>query len=58
MGSGFATVKELCPESTILEGFVTKGGIERDGVLLAIKDARAEEVKTEVRNWLRKINIL
>ena len=57
VGSSFATVKELCPDSTVLEGFVTKGGIERDGVLLDIKDARAEEVKTEVRNWLPKIKI-
>src|SRR5688572_11879080 len=57
-GSSLATVKELCPESTVLEGFVTRGGIERDGILLAIKDERAAEVKREVRNWLRKIRIL
>lgn len=43
-GSSFATVKELCSDSTVLEGFVTKGGIERDGILLDIKDAREEEV--------------
>jgi len=58
VGSGFATVKELCPDSTILESFVTRGGIERDGVLLDIKDSRADEVKREVRDWLRKIKIL
>jgi flavodoxin len=57
-GSSLATVKDLCPESTVLEGFITRGGIERDGVLLAIKDERAAEVKSEVRNWLRKIRIL
>lgn len=49
-GSSFATVKELCPESIILEGFETTGGIERDGILLAIKDAWAKEVQTEVKN--------
>ena len=38
------------PESIILEGFETTGGIERDGVLLAIKDAWAKEVQTEVKN--------
>lgn len=56
-GSSFATVKELCPESTILEGFVTTGGMERDGVYLAIKDARAKEVNNEVRNWLKRIKV-
>src|SRR5687768_15986981 len=39
-GSSFQTVKELCPQSTVLEGFVTRGGIERDGQLLVIKEAR------------------
>ena len=57
-GSSFATVKELCPDSTVLEGFVIMGGIERDGVLLAIKESRASEVKSEVRAWLKKIKIL
>lgn len=57
-GSSFQTVRELCPDSTVLEGFVTKGGIERDGQLLVIKEARAEEVRNEVENWLRKIKML
>jgi flavodoxin len=57
-GSSFATVKELCPDSTILEGFVTTGGIERDGVYLVIKDARAREVQNEVRDWLRRIKVV
>jgi len=57
-GSSFQIVRALCPNSTVLEGFVTKGGIERDGQLLAIKEARAEEVRNEVENWLRKIKML
>lgn len=57
-GNSFATVKELCPDSTILEGFVTTGGIERDGVYLVIKDARAREVHNEVRVWLRRIKVV
>jgi flavodoxin len=40
VGNGFETVKELCPNSEILEGFTIKGGIERDGVYLAIKDEK------------------
>lgn len=58
VGSGFQTVKELCPHSTILEGFSTKGGIERDGILFVIKGQRAIEAEKEVRTWLRRIDLL
>jgi flavodoxin len=57
-GSSFQTVRELCPQSTVLEGFVTKGGVERDGQYLVIKEARAEEARKEVESWLRKIKML
>ena len=57
-GSSFQTIRELCPESTILEGFVTRGGVERDGVLLAIKEERAKAAQAEVKNWLKKIKML
>ena len=58
IGSSFATLKELCPDSTVLEGFTTTGGVERDGVYLAIKDERAREVRSQVRDWLRRIKVL
>jgi flavodoxin len=58
VGSSFQTVTELCPQSTVLQGFTTKGGSERDGQYLAIKGARAEEAQKEVESWLRKIKIL
>ncbi len=57
-GSSFQTVRELCPQSTVLEGFVTRGGVERDGQLLVIKEARAEEARKEVESWLRRIKML
>jgi flavodoxin len=57
-GSSFQTVKERCPQSTVLQGFVTRGGSERDGQYLVIKDARAEEASKEVETWLKKIGIL
>jgi flavodoxin len=57
-GSSFQTVRELCPQSTILEGFVIRGGLERDGQYLVIKGARAEEAQKEVESWLRKIKVL
>ena len=56
-GSSFQTVRELCPQSTILEGFAIRGGSERDGQYLVIKDARAEEASNEVETWLKKIGI-
>jgi hypothetical protein len=33
VGGSFATVKELWRDSSVLEGFTTTGGIERDGDL-------------------------
>jgi flavodoxin len=57
IGSSFETVKALCKNCNIQEGFSTRGGIERDGVYLAIKDAREKEVQAEVEKWLQKIGI-
>jgi flavodoxin len=57
-GSSFDTVKELCKNSKVLEGFAIKGGIERDGVYLAIKDENAKEAEAEVKKWLRKIKVI
>jgi len=57
VGSGFQTVKELCPNSKILEGFEIKGGVERDGVYFVIKGEKAKEAETEVKKWLQKIKI-
>ena len=58
VGSGFQTVKELCPDSKVLEGFEMKGGVERDGIYLAIKDEKAKEAETKVKKWLQKIRIV
>jgi flavodoxin len=58
VGSGFKTVKTLCPDSSVLEGFIVEGGIERDGVYLAIKGDRRKEVEGMVKSWLQDLNIL
>jgi len=58
VGSGFETVKQLCPGSKVLEGFSTTGGIERDGVYLAIKGDKAVQAQEEVRKWLKRIKLL
>jgi len=57
-GSGFQTVKELCPDSKVLEGFSITGGTERGGQNLGIKDEKAKEAETEVKKWLQKIGII
>lgn len=57
VGSSFRTVEELCPESDILEGFSTRGGLERDGIHLAIKGKRRKEVRAEVTGWLERIQM-
>jgi hypothetical protein len=51
-------VKELCPNSKVLEGFEIKGGIERDGVLFVIKDEKAIEAEIKVKKWLEKLNLI
>lgn len=55
VGSSFKTVEKLCTNSTILEGYSTKGGIERDGILFVMEGEKLIEVKSQVTNWLQKI---
>lgn len=57
-GSSFQTVRKLCPRSKILEGFAIEGGRERDGILLAIKGTRRDEVRDQVAGWLKHIGIM
>ena len=58
VGSSFETVEDLCPDANVLQGFSMKGGLERDGVLLAIKGERREEARAEVVEWLQSIQVL
>jgi flavodoxin len=58
IGSSFQTVAELCPNSKILEGFTTRGGLEREGQYLVIKDKKAIEAETNVKKWLQKIKAI
>lgn len=57
-GSSFETVKALAPNSKILEGFTTKGGVEREGQYLVIKDKKAIEEEAKVKLWLQKIKVI
>jgi flavodoxin len=58
VGSGFRMVRELCPDSKVLECFETKGGVERDGEYFVIKGEREREAETEVKGWLEKIKVI
>jgi flavodoxin len=58
VGSGFQTVKELCPNSRVLEGFSITGGVEKDGVYYVIKGEKAQEAEKKVKKWLQKIKVI
>jgi flavodoxin len=58
IGSSFDTVKELCPNSKVVEGFSIKGGVERDGILFVMEGKKEKEARLKVKQWLRSINIL
>jgi flavodoxin len=58
VGSGFQTLKKLCPNSTVLEGFEITAGAEKDGQYLVIKDEKAKEAEAKVKKWLRKIKLI
>jgi hypothetical protein len=49
----FIKWKAVCPNSRVLQGFSTKGGVERN-VLFAMKGEEEKQTR-EVKEWLRKI---
>lgn len=57
VGSSFETVQNLCVDCKLLEGFSTKGGIERDGILFVMEGAKEIEVKNAVKSWLAKLQL-
>jgi flavodoxin len=57
VGSSSQTIKNLCGNSKVLNGFEIKGGIERDGVLFVMQGKKAEEAETLITSWLTKIGI-
>jgi flavodoxin len=57
VGSSFETAKELCQNCKVLEGFSTKGGIERDGILFVMEGEKELEARMKVQEWLKKIGL-
>jgi flavodoxin len=58
IGSSFETVRKLCPNSKILEGFTTIGGVERDGIYFVMEGEKEKQAQIEIKNWLQKIKLL
>jgi hypothetical protein len=58
IGSSFDTVKELCPNSKMQDGFTIRGGVENDGQARLSKDENAKEAEREVKKWLKKIKVI
>lgn len=57
-GSGFQTVKALCPKSNVLDGFEIKGGVERDGIYFVMEGEKEKQAQDEIKQWLQKIKII
>lgn len=55
VGSGFNTVKELCPRCKVLEGYSTEGGRERDGITFVMKGEKERQTLQEITKWLARI---
>src|SRR6185436_4493182 len=58
IGSCFDTVKELCPNCKILEGFSITGGRDSDGQSRLTKAENAKEAETKVKKWLQEIKLI
>jgi len=58
IGSSFETVKQLCANSTLLEGFSVKGGVERDGILFVMEGEKEVQVQAAIKKWLQKISLI
>lgn len=58
IGNTFETVEQLCSNSNVLEGFSTKGGVERNGILFVMEGSMEKQVQTEVQSWLKKTDLI
>jgi flavodoxin len=57
VGSSFQEVEERCSNCTVLQGFSVEGGRERDGIIFVMEGNKEVEVRSQVRDWLKKIDI-
>ncbi|MFV0481798.1 MAG: flavodoxin [Campylobacteraceae bacterium] len=56
VGKSFETLVKLLPKSSkVKSGFSIRGGLERDGKILMIKDEKETKARAEVHKWLKSI---
>lgn len=58
LGSSIEDISEFAAGADVREAFSVKGGLERDGIYLAIEGDRREDVRSQVLDWLRRIGML
>ena len=58
VGSSFNDVRQLCTDCNVMEGFSMKGGLERDGVYLAIQGEKRDTAREKVHQWLLELSPL
>lgn len=58
LGSSFVELKNLAPESNVLKGYKTKGGIERDGIHFVIEGEKKIQVQLEIKKWLQELKLI
>ncbi|MEJ5143820.1 MULTISPECIES: flavodoxin [unclassified Sphingobacterium] len=57
IGSSFETLRQLCANSTVLTGYSTTDGKEKEGLFLVMKGVKEEQVKADIKKWLATIKI-
>ena len=58
VGSSFDDIETRCAGCTVLEGFSVEGGLERDGILFVMEGEKETEVRMQVVDWLKRLNLL
>jgi len=56
-GNSFQTIKEICPNSNVLEGYSTKGGEEKNGILFVMDGKNREQTSMEIEKWIDSIGL-
>lgn len=58
VGSGFDTIRELAPNSLVLDGFSTIGGWEKRKIFFVMQGEKARKVRSELTVWLMNLGLV
>jgi len=56
-GSSFQTIKEMCPNSKVLEGYSTRGGEEKNGISFVMEGRKKKQTYIEIDEWIDSIGL-